>query len=165
MTRPSGEVYLESELQNIRRADVDVLVSLLENEEIKQMTLQDEPQLVTQMGMEFIHYPIPDRSIPAYQDTAIELIQTLVSKLKEGKNVIIHCRKSIGRSPMMAAATMVWLGASPKRAFQHIKKIRRAKVPDQVSQMRWVEEVAQQAPDSNKPPSQSLFGKMFGDNL
>lgn len=162
MTRPSGEVHLEVELQTVKRADTDILVSLLEKKEIKEIGLWDEHLYAKKHGMRFIHFPIPDRNIPTDTDKAYGLVKEIASALEEGKNVVIHCRKSIGRSPMLAASVMVWLGASPKKAFQHIKKIRRAQVPDQLSQLRWVEELATLVPDSRKKSSQSLFGKMFG---
>lgn len=166
MTRPSGEVYLKTELQNVRRAGVDILVSLLEEEEISKMKLGEEGAVVKELGMEFVHHPIPDRSIPENYEATLGLVKYLAKELEEGKNLVFHCRKSIGRSPMMAAAIMVWLGANPKKAFQHIKKIRRAQVPDQVSQLRWVEEVAAIAPSPTPHNflSRSIWEKMFGNH-
>ncbi|MCI4671942.1 MAG: hypothetical protein MRZ79_27615 [Bacteroidia bacterium] len=161
MTRPSGEIYLKSELQNIKRAEANILVSLLEDTELEKMELQNEGQYASDMGLKFIHFPIPDRDIPKDSEKAIELVKLMAKALKDGSNVIVHCRKSIGRSPMIAAAVMTWLGLSPKKAFQHIKKIRRAQVPDQASQLRWVEEVAKISPVQKKNSTKSLFERMF----
>jgi len=163
MIRPSGPDFLPVELQLLKQGGTDVLVSLLTDEEIQSIGLEDEKRLSEELGMEFLHFPIPDRSIPGDHEKGLQFAQDLAHRLVEGENILLHCRKSIGRSPMMAAATLVWLGSSPRKAFQQIKKIRKAQVPDQPSQYRWVEEV-ERLRELQKPGSgqRSFLAKMLG---
>ena len=64
-TRPRGADWLEDEAIGWRRAGIDVIVSLLEEDEAAQLDLVDEPEAAEANGMSFISFPIPDRGVPA----------------------------------------------------------------------------------------------------
>ncbi len=50
--------------------------------------------------------------------------------MTEGKHIAIHCRIGIGRSAMIAAATLVALGEAIERAFALVQEARGYEVPD-----------------------------------
>ncbi|MEO0898095.1 MAG: protein-tyrosine phosphatase family protein [Bacteroidota bacterium] len=155
MVRPSGPKFLGIELDVVKRKGADILVSVIEDTEIHELGLEQEGEAAGDAGLAFIHHPIPDRDIPENFEHTFSLVKELAEEVRKGKNVVVHCRKSIGRSPMIVAAIMVWLGISPKRAFQQIKKARKTRVPDQPSQYDWVVEVERRriAEKKGKAPS------------
>ena len=55
-----------------------------------------------QEGLEVIHSPIRDFSVPAFTDLQTGLNQT-ISHAKTGRNVAIHCSAGIGRAGWFAA--------------------------------------------------------------
>lgn len=141
--RPEGHEWLKSDIEQLRRMRVDVLISLLEEVEAAELGLSDEAEVCADNGIEFIQHPIPDRSVPIHHEHTLELVQEIVRLLEAGKSVLIHCRKSIGRSPMIAASALVMMGDTPRRAFMRIKRVRKKPVPDTAEQAKWVRDVVE----------------------
>jgi hypothetical protein len=138
MPRPRSGDWLDDEIQDWRAQGVDVIVSLLENEEIKELGLGGEPALCRQHGIEFFSFPIPDRGVPASLKDATGVVQMVASRLGDGKAVAVHCRAGIGRSSLIAASVLVCLRADPARAFELIGQARGLSVPDTDAQREWV---------------------------
>src|SRR3954465_7018202 len=97
-SRPRGGDWLEDEIKGLRKAGLDIVVSLLENNEAAQLGLDQEGDVAEETGVRFILFPIPDRGVPASTQDALSLFSTLAAALEEGKNVAVHCRQGIGRS-------------------------------------------------------------------
>jgi protein-tyrosine phosphatase len=138
MARPRGGDWLTDEVQAWQDACVDVIVSLLMREEQQFLELLDEAPLCQRRGLIYISYPIPDRGVPSTISDAKSIIDALARYITEGKHVAVHCRMGIGRSTMMAAATLVALGETPERAFAMIQEARGCEVPDTPEQLQWV---------------------------
>lgn len=139
MARPRGGDWLPDEIQAWRDATVDVVVSLLTNDEWEELDLRDEALLCEQQGLVFISYPIQDRQAPTQMNEAMSIIYGLARYMTERKHIAIHCRMGIGRSAMIAAATLVALGEATERAFTLVQEARGYEVPDTSEQREWVE--------------------------
>jgi predicted protein tyrosine phosphatase len=105
--RPRGGEWLDDEANGWRRAGLDVVVSLLEEEEAAQLELALEGQAAAANGVRFVSCPIPDRGVPASTQRAVALLKDIVGALEDSKNVAVHCRQSIGRSGLIAAGALV----------------------------------------------------------
>jgi protein-tyrosine phosphatase len=141
--RPRGGDWLEDELKHFRKERVDVLVSALEQEEIKELSLEHEKMYSEQEGIEFFHYPIPDRKIPASMKFFSIFTKQLSEKAKEGKSVMIHCRQGIGRSSLICVGILQHL--EKKKIIQQLAElssIRGRDVPDTLEQIAWLEQWA-----------------------
>lgn len=139
MARPRGGDWLDDEIASLKELSVDVLVSLLEESEIKELELEKEAEYSKQAGIDFYHFPIADRSTPASTIAAKNLIERLRNLLNQNKRIVIHCRQGIGRSSMIAAAILICEGLSPEDAFAFIERARGCSVPDTEEQRQWVE--------------------------
>jgi protein-tyrosine phosphatase len=139
MARPRGGDWLEDEISALKQAGVDMLVSLLEESEIKELELENEADYSKQAGIDFIHFPIADRSTPASTMAAKNLIERLRNLLSQKKRIVIHCRQGVGRSSMIAAAILIYEGLSTNDAFSIIERARGCPVPDTPEQRHWVE--------------------------
>lgn len=135
MPRPRGEDWLEDEIIHFKRQEVTILVSLLEQEEIQELGLQEEGALCALHGIKFIHFPIKDRSVPSYAD---ELIQMLSDKINAGAAVVIHCRMGIGRSSIIAGSVLLLNGHKVDEILNNISAVRSLKVPDTDEQIAWL---------------------------
>jgi protein-tyrosine phosphatase len=138
-TRPRGGDWLKDELEGLRRAGVDVVVSLLEINEADQLDLVNERQAAEANGIRFISFPIPDRGIPASVPPAISLMADLAGALEKGQNIAVHCRQGIGRSGLIAAGVLTIAGASPADAIQAVSSARGLSIPETPDQRQWVE--------------------------
>ena len=138
MARPRANDWLEDEISGWRTEGVDVVLSLLEQEEVSELGLQREAGLCRGEGMEFLSFPIPDRGVPESLREAVTLAQALAREIDRGKAVAIHCRAGIGRSSLIAACALVCLGVDPAAAFEAIGQARGVSVPDTEEQRDWV---------------------------
>lgn len=138
-TRPRGGDWLDDEANAWRQADIDVIVSLLENEEADHLELLAERRVAEDHALRFISFPIPDRGVPASLQEAVSLIGGITGQLDAGKNVAVHCRQGIGRSGLIAAGVLIASGASPVEAMQIVSAARGIPVPETIEQRRWTE--------------------------
>jgi hypothetical protein len=74
VTRPRGGDWLEDEVTGWRRADLDIVISLLEIDEAAHLELARERETAEANGVRFVSFPIPDRGVPASIPDAISLI-------------------------------------------------------------------------------------------
>jgi protein-tyrosine phosphatase len=141
-SRPRGGDWLDDEASAWRQAGLDVIVSLLENEEAGQLDLLDERQTAEDHALRFISFPIPDRGVPSSLQEAASLILGITAQLEAGKNVAVHCRQGIGRSGLIAAGTLVASGVGAEEAMQAVTSARGVPVPETTEQRLWTERLS-----------------------
>src|SRR5688572_16756121 len=130
MARPRSGDWLSDEVASWRTDGVDVVVSLLESHEARELELDGEATECAGVRIEFISFPIQDRGVPRSIPETRTLIELLAGRLQTGASIAIHCRAGIGRSALIAACTLTKLGIAPKDALHLIGKARRLTVPD-----------------------------------
>jgi protein-tyrosine phosphatase len=138
MACPRGGDWLADEIEALRSAGVDVLVSALAESELAELRLTAEPELAKQAGLTFVSFPIPDRGVPAVVAPVSDLVGHLEELLSAGQFVVVHCRAGIGRSSLLAAAVLVREGLSPAEAWERISAARGLTVPDTEVQQAWL---------------------------
>ena len=141
MPRPRAGDWLADELASLHSSGVDILVSLLTDEEIAELDLEHEPSECQKLRLSFITYPINDREVPSSIENFLNLTNYLDKRLRDGDSIAIHCRMGIGRSSLLAASLLVKSGLSTADAFISISRARGIDVPDTVMQVDWVESI------------------------
>lgn len=71
MPRPHGGDWLEDEIRSLRSQGVDVLVSLLTPDEMAALDLTDVAGTCHLLGIQFLSFPIDDRSVPVSAPAAL----------------------------------------------------------------------------------------------
>jgi protein-tyrosine phosphatase len=138
MPRPRGGEDLASEIEALRGAGVDTVVSLLEASEVRELELRSEGTLCSRYGIKFYSHPIPDRGTPLSKRETTALLQQLHTELKEGRVVAIHCRAGIGRTGLIAGCLLRLVGVPEHEVFNVLSKARGVQVPDTTEQVEWV---------------------------
>jgi protein-tyrosine phosphatase len=133
-SRPRGGDWLQDEVAAWRRYGIDAVVSLLTQEEERELDLLHEGSETRKHDMAFVSYPIPDRGIPSDTATFASLLERLQRDLHKGKNVLVHCRQGIGRTGLIAASLLVRDGVDPERAIQQVSAARGLHVPETTEQ-------------------------------
>jgi len=136
--RPRGGDWLEDEIAEWKRQGVDVVVSLLTNEELIELGLVAEEELIMSAGLQFFSLPILDRGIPEDGEATYQLTRDLAEQLTGGQTIAIHCRQSIGRAGLVAASVLVELGMRPQLAIDRISASRGLPIPETSSQLDWI---------------------------
>ncbi|MEX0368759.1 MAG: dual specificity protein phosphatase family protein [Ruegeria sp.] len=140
MPKPSGE-WLEDDVRHYHSMGVDVVISMLEDTEATELSLQDEGRVCLSNNMEFLNFPIPDRGLPDKKNFT-ELVALVRSRLSQNKSVAIHCRAGIGRSGMLVCCALSKFVGSPSAAIQLVSCARGVEVPDTAEQREFIESIA-----------------------
>lgn len=140
--RPRGGDWVDDDVQAWRDAGIDVVVSLLEPLEEAELSLTGESASSRARGLEFWSLPIPDRGVPKSHDSATQMVARIVEALNTGRNVALHCRQSVGRSALIAAAALMSEGQDLGTTLDTIERARGVKVPETHEQCRWIADFA-----------------------
>jgi|HubBroStandDraft_6_1064221.scaffolds.fasta_scaffold1002520_2 protein-tyrosine phosphatase len=137
--RPWGDNFLDDEMLALRTAGIDVVVSMLQKDEARDLGLAEEEVSARRAGLLFTNFAIQDRSVPQDKQSFQEFLTTLEDHLARGKRIAIHCRGSIGRAPLTTASLLIRSGIPPETAWQQIAASRDCDVPDTEEQREWVD--------------------------
>jgi protein-tyrosine phosphatase len=138
VTRPDGPGWLDAEMRALRRARIDILVSLLERHEAEWLGLGNERIAAEKAGMTFLNFPIADTTVPLNRAAFHAFVTNLAMRLRHGQLIGVHCRGSIGRATVTAACTLIHLGWNPSAALAAVEKTRGCPVPDTKEQHAWI---------------------------
>jgi protein-tyrosine phosphatase len=142
-SRPRGGDWLQDEAAAWRCAGLDVVVSLLEDEEAAQLELAREAKVARREGIDFIRFPITDRSVPGSTAATLALLKTIVQALNAGKHVAVHCRQGIGRSGLIAAGALMSSGFGTEEAIEAVSTARGLAIPETPAQYEWLQYLAE----------------------
>lgn len=142
LPRPRGGDWLEDETRAWGEAGIDMVVSLLEPEEEARLGLEGEAAAAAASGIEFRAFPISDRGVPASRESVAELASEILNAVETGRNVAVHCRQGIGRSPLIVGGVLVAAGKDPDAALKTIEESRGLEVPETDEQRRWLRDFA-----------------------
>ena len=138
MPRPRGGDWLEDEIAAWKGIGIDTVVSALTRAEIAELDLASEAALSEKAGIEFIAFPILDRSVPTSMRATLELVRRLEPELAAGRKIAIHCRQGIGRASLLAACLLAAGGVELASALDRIAAARGCAVPETSEQREWV---------------------------
>jgi protein-tyrosine phosphatase len=138
VARPRGGDWLCDELDALSREGIDVLVSMLTEEETNELGLRREPEDCKAAAIEFVNLPILDRSVPSDRDGFLRSIEHLAEMVRAGRSLGVHCRASLGRSSVLAVSGLVRVGWDADKAFCAVESARGCSIPDTPEQRQWV---------------------------
>ena len=142
MPRPRSGDWHDDEIRSLSAQKVNVLVSLLTEEEMAELELTTEPEVCARNGIEFLSFPINDREVPPLDTKLKHFIRSLQDRVSKGKTAIIPCRAGIGRSAIIAACLMISPSNSVGQVMSSISQSRGFPVPDTREQLAWVHSFA-----------------------
>lgn len=140
--RPRGADWLEDEIISLKRLGITAIVSFLELMEARSLGLELEENYCAQHGLEFLSFPIKDRSVPDSSMQALQFFSSLYERLEQRQSLAVHCRAGIGRSGITAVSLLIMSGIAVQEAFSTVSAARGFEVPDTQEQREWVEGLA-----------------------
>jgi protein-tyrosine phosphatase len=138
VARPRGNDWLAEEVSALSQEGLNIVVSMLTDEEVNELGLGQESAECEVAGIGFTNMAIPDRSVPSDRNIFLLNVEQLAELVREGRYLGVHCRASIGRSSILAASVLVRLGWDANAAFDAIESARGCPVPDTPEQKLWV---------------------------
>ncbi len=123
----SGQVSVDADLDDIAKAGITLVVCLQEAYELDFITPGDTPETralaLRARGARFLHAPIEDFNVPD-RARLQQILDTILSALDRGEDVLVHCWAGLGRAGTIAACALVARGMSPIDAILLVRWIR-----------------------------------------
>ncbi len=165
---------LALDLDVIAAWNAAAVVTLVEPHELHSLQVPDLGQGIANRHMGWIHSPIRDQGIPdaAFEAQWATVGPALRGMLRDGANVVIHCKGGLGRAGTIAARLMIELGVHPKEAVERVRSAR----PGAIENARQLDYVLGQTAQSDSMPDTgpeatrdratgALLGLAVGDAL
>jgi len=128
---------LDADLDKISNEGYDAVVSLIEDFEIDELSVQGlKEDSVQSRGMEWIWAPIRDGGTPS--DSTFQKLERVLEILNEGKSVFLHCKGGLGRAGLVAAWILTHHGRNSVDATREVRNVRRGAI-ENMEQEYWVQ--------------------------
>lgn len=134
--------WLEDEIADWKRGGISSVLSLLTPEEERDLDLSKEASLAKKRGLKFTSLPIPDRQVPQSEADLARVLDKMNASLISGRNILVHCRRGVGRTGLVAACLLVKAEMSPGAAVETVSAARGLAVPETGEQRDWIERYA-----------------------
>ena len=130
------------------------VVTLIEEHELEALSVPRLGNAVTFEHMIWHYLPIRDGNVPdaKFEETWAISGAELRSVLREGFNVLVHCKGGLGRAGLVAARLLVELGVNPADAVMAVRKVR----PGAIETTRQLEHVMASKSMPEPQPDTSL---------
>ena len=114
------------DLDAIAAWNAAAVVTLVEEHELERLGVPGLGPAVCERHMTWHHLPIRDGSIPdaAFEAAWLETGAGLRAMLRDGANVLLHCKGGLGRAGTIAARLLVELGVEPEAAAAQVRSVR-----------------------------------------
>ncbi|MFC3638181.1 ADP-ribosylglycohydrolase family protein [Camelimonas fluminis] len=118
------------DLEVIRDWGAATIVSLIEDYEFEMLGVPHLGDEARKRHMQWLHLPVRDVSVPAAAFEAEWTIygEALRSQLRNGHDVLVHCRGGLGRAGTIAARLLVEMGHEPSWAIGRVRSVRRGAI-------------------------------------
>jgi protein-tyrosine phosphatase len=104
--------------------EAKVLVTLLEEFELRRASIPDLRPAAERAGMRSIWFPIADGLAPHDPEYLVPVIRDVIEHLEAGDTVVVHCMGGLGRAGTVSACVLVARGLTPARAISEVRAAR-----------------------------------------
>ena len=116
-------IQAEIDLLELKKKNIDTVVSLLEKKELKPLNVSTLFELIKKHKFTHYYFPIKDKSVPKKNVELNRLLNDLSFKIRHNKKILLHCNAGLGRSGLIAALLCKKLGIS-ENPISYIRKHR-----------------------------------------
>lgn len=117
-----------------------LVLTLVEPDELRLLEVPDLGREIERRGIAWCHLPIADFSVPTndFETAWATHGQAIRTLLRDGGDVLVHCKGGLGRAGMIAARLLVELGMSPDEAIRTVRRARKGAIetPAQLALVR-----------------------------
>lgn len=131
---------LATDLDAIAAWGARLVLTLVEPDELRALEVPDLGREVQRRGITWCHLPIADYSVPtpSFEEAWKDQGRDIRALLRDGGDVLVHCKGGLGRAGMIAARLLVELGMPPDDAIRAVRRARQGAIetPAQLALVR-----------------------------
>ncbi|MGE4303220.1 MAG: ADP-ribosylglycohydrolase family protein [Novosphingobium sp.] len=115
-----------ADLDRVRAWGAAAVVTLIEPHEIEQLGVTGLGAETLARHMDWLHLPIRDVSVPgeAFEAAWTSAGEGLRARLRDGFDVLVHCKGGLGRAGLVATRLLIELGEQPQDAVTKVRAAR-----------------------------------------
>ena len=116
---------LELDLEVILASGSSTLVNLMEDHEMRDLGVADTAERIPE-GLQYLRWPIADAGTPGptWEAHWRKEGAGLISRLRGGENIVLHCKGGLGRTGMIAACLLVQFECTAEDAISAVRAAR-----------------------------------------
>ncbi|MEJ5979221.1 ADP-ribosylglycohydrolase family protein [Novosphingobium sp. PS1R-30] len=158
---------LDIDLEAIRTWNAAAVVTLLEDHEFVSLGVAGLGQAIQDRHIQWYPLPIRDVSTPdrGFEEAWLAAGEELRAILRDGFNVLVHCKGGLGRAGMTAARLLIELGMGADHAINLVRQARPGAI-ETASQLEFVRDLAgipeRQPAQSRNVIEDRALGAMLG---
>ncbi len=128
---------LALDLDVVRDWGATAVVTLLEPKEFALLRVERLGEEVSRRNMQWFHLPIVDTKIPGedFERKWEDAGEKLCSILRQGSDLLVHCRGGLGRAGTIAARLLIELGEEPEIAMARVRAVRPGAIENERQEM------------------------------
>ena len=106
------------------------VLTLVEPAELQELKVPQLGHEIRQRGIEWRHLPIADYSVPGrkFEEEWITEGREIREMLRNGDDVLVHCKGGLGRAGMIAARLLAELGMGAEEAIRSVRRVRKGAI-------------------------------------
>jgi ADP-ribosyl-[dinitrogen reductase] hydrolase len=114
------------DLDALRDWGAAAVITLIEAHEFESLGVDSLGEEVIGRHMDWLHLPIQDVSVPGrdFEQAWKEQGEGIRARLRNGFDVVVHCKGGLGRAGTVAARLLVELGWEPSKAISAVRQAR-----------------------------------------
>ena len=147
---PYGRYDSDRVFKYFRQEEIQRVVILLSDREIKKRCRRDLKKLYARHKMEVTQFPMVDFLQPG-QGEMDKLVPLLVARLREGERIAVHCHAGVGRSSVVVACIVAVLeNYRLEECIEHVKTHMETNITVEQKQFisGWIERLHEYGPDA-----------------
>jgi len=112
---------LVADVQVLLNHGVQVLVTLVREQELESMGIPHFFEYIQSKGIETIHFPIKDKWLPKDMSDLHKNVMIALAKIDRDEIMVVHCNGGKGRTGLFIGAMLVHLGYDPTSAVAAVR--------------------------------------------
>lgn len=114
---------LDLDFEALKENGTSKLISLVTPEDMELLRVTELPEYVEASGIEWIHLPLPDTSVPTWKWLwrSVPVFTELQTSIAEGEHVVVHCMGGLSRAGTFVAIYLYLRGYTMAEAIQKVR--------------------------------------------
>ena len=158
---------LDLDFEALKENGTSKLISLVTLEDMELLRVTELPEYVEASGIEWIHLPLPDTSVPTWKwlRRSVPVFTELQTSIVEGEHVVVHCMGGLSRAGTFVAIYLYLRGYTMAEAIQKVRTERDTRCINAKQEAFLLELETQQTSERSKVEKYAQVAEDFDERI